>query len=263
MTMLGWASRDREERGMTMPVIDVHTHMLNQQWLELLRRHGKPRYAVQKSMDAPEGIFLDGAPFMAPQEGHSDYDGRIRAMDAARVDIAILSLTCPNVYWGGAEVSHEAARIVNDDMARAEKAYPGRIRWMASLPWQYPELAVAELRRACDRGAVGVMVLANIDGRSLTDPLFAPLWQEIGRRAVHRRRRRRPLHVGLRSPAKQRRQEGLSRPGRPPAGGPARRGAGRHRAAHLPSGRRGPPPRPPPIYPFPFRASPKGSRHAA
>jgi hypothetical protein len=29
-----------------MPVIDVHTHMLNKQWLELLRRHGKPRYAV-------------------------------------------------------------------------------------------------------------------------------------------------------------------------------------------------------------------------
>jgi hypothetical protein len=23
-----------------MPVIDVHTHMLNKQWLELLRRHG-------------------------------------------------------------------------------------------------------------------------------------------------------------------------------------------------------------------------------
>src|SRR5713101_4940819 len=182
--MLAWANREREERGKTMPVIDVHTHMLNRQWLELLRRHGKPRYAVQKSMDAPEGIFLDGAPFMTPQEGHFDYEARIRAMDAARVDIAILSLTCPNVYWGGAEVSHEAARIVNDDMARAEKAYPGRIRWMASLPWQYPDLAVAELRRACDRGAVGVMVLANIDGRSLTDPLFAPVWQEIDRRAL-------------------------------------------------------------------------------
>src|SRR5258708_39415802 len=92
-----------------------------------------------------------------------------------RVDIAILSLTCPNVYWGGAEVSHEAARIVNDDMARAEADYAGRIRWMASLPWQYPELAVAELKRACDRGPVGVMVLAHIDGRPLTEALLAPV----------------------------------------------------------------------------------------
>lgn len=167
-----------------MPVIDVHTHMLNKEWLELLRRHGKPRYEVRKSMDAPEGIFLDGAPFMTPQPGHFDYDERIAAMDTAKVDLAILSLTCPNVYWGGEEVSLEAARIANADMARAEKAYPGRIRWLASLPWEYPARAVAELNRACDAGAVGVMVLANIAGRSLTDPCFALVWQEIDRRAL-------------------------------------------------------------------------------
>jgi aminocarboxymuconate-semialdehyde decarboxylase len=167
-----------------MPVIDVHTHMLNREWLELLRHHGKPRYELRKSLDAAEGIFLDGAPFMTPQPGHFDYDLRIKAMDAAKVDLAILSLTCPNVYWGGEQVSREAARVANDDMARAEKAYPGRIRWMASLPWEYPPAAIAELKRCVDQGAVGVMVLANIGGRSLTDPLFAPVWQEIDRRAL-------------------------------------------------------------------------------
>lgn len=167
-----------------MPVIDVHTHMLNKEWLDLLRRHGKPRYEVRKSLDAPEGIFLDGAPFMTPMPGHFDYDERIKAMDAARVDLAILSLTCPNAYWGGDAVSLEAARIANDDMARAQQACPGRIRWLASLPWEYPASAVAELTRACEAGAVGVMVLANIGGRSLTDPHFAPVWQAIDRRAL-------------------------------------------------------------------------------
>jgi aminocarboxymuconate-semialdehyde decarboxylase len=167
-----------------MSVIDVHTHMLNREWLELLRRHGKPRYELRKSLDAAEGIFLDGAPFMTPQPGHFDYDLRIKAMDAAKVDLAILSLTCPNVYWGGEQVSLEAARVANDDMARAEKTYPGRIRWMASLPWEHPQAAIAELKRCVDQGAVGVMVLANIAGRSLTDPLFAPVWQEIDRRAL-------------------------------------------------------------------------------
>jgi aminocarboxymuconate-semialdehyde decarboxylase len=43
---------------------------------------------------------------------------------------------------------------------------------------------VEELARSCDKGAVGVMVLANVAGRSLTDPLFAPIWAEIDRRAL-------------------------------------------------------------------------------
>jgi aminocarboxymuconate-semialdehyde decarboxylase len=44
--------------------------------------------------------------------------------------------------------------------------------------------AVAELRGATAAGAVGVMVLANIDGDDLTDPKYAPVWQEIDRRGL-------------------------------------------------------------------------------
>src|SRR4029077_8715574 len=96
----------------------------------------------------------------------------------------IVSLTCPNVYWGGRDVSLKAAQVVNDDMAGAPGAHPRRIRGLCSLPCEYPDAAVSELSRACDRGAVGVMVLANIAGRTLTDPLFAPVWAEIDRRAL-------------------------------------------------------------------------------
>jgi aminocarboxymuconate-semialdehyde decarboxylase len=109
---------------------------------------------------------------------------RIERMDEARVDMAIVTLTAPNCYWGTPEVSLEAARLVNDDMAQAQSTYPDRIRWMASMPWEHPELALPELERACKAGAVGVMVLANIAGRSLTEPAFAPIWQEIDRRGL-------------------------------------------------------------------------------
>ena len=37
------------------PAIDVHTHMLNRDWLELLRAHGRPRYELRKSLDAARG----------------------------------------------------------------------------------------------------------------------------------------------------------------------------------------------------------------
>jgi aminocarboxymuconate-semialdehyde decarboxylase len=167
-----------------MTVIDVHTHMLNKPWLELLRNAQGARYKLQKSLDAPEGIFLDGAPFMTPMPGHFDYDLRIDKMDQAGVDIAVVSLTCPNVYWGGLDTSLEAAKLSNDSMAAAQTTYPDRIRWLASLPWEYPDAALAELKRACDGGAVGVMVLANVNGRSLTEDAFVPIWREIDKRGL-------------------------------------------------------------------------------
>lgn len=169
-----------------MTVIDVHTHMLSRAWFALIKKKGAPRFEVKRSKDypAPLGIYSDGAPFMTPQPGHFDYKLRIKEMDAARVDMAIVSLTTPNCYWGDAETSLAAAQLVNDDMAEAQGTYPGRIRWLASMPWEYPKLAVRELKRACRKGAVGVMVLANVAERSLTDPLFAPIWAEIERRAL-------------------------------------------------------------------------------
>jgi aminocarboxymuconate-semialdehyde decarboxylase len=167
-----------------MPVIDVHTHMLSARWLELLRAHGAPRYEVRPGRDAAGAILLDGAPFMTPQPGHWDYKLRLREMDRARVDLAVVSLTCPNVYFGGPDVSLDAARTVNDEMAEAQAASPDRIRFLASLPWEYADRAVAELERACARGAVGVMVLANVAGASLTDARFAPVWDAIDARAL-------------------------------------------------------------------------------
>ena len=166
------------------PVVDVHTHMLSKEWLALLESHGAPHYTLKEVRGGLRAIHLDGAPFMTPVPFMFDWEARIANMDKARVDIAITSLTCPNVFWGGAEVSLKAARLVNDDMARAQKAWPARLRWFASLPWQHETLALQELARCRDNGAVGVMVLANIGGKALTDPAFAKIWAEIDRRAL-------------------------------------------------------------------------------
>ena len=167
-----------------MTVIDVHTHMLDREWLRLLKEKGAPRYDVGPITDELEGIYHDGALFMTPMPGHFDYDLRVRDMDAAGVDLAIVSLTCPNVYFGDAETSAEAARIMNDSMTAGQTSHPGRVRWLASLPWEHPAAAVEELARACDAGAVGVMVLANVAGRHLTDETFAPIWKAIDDRAL-------------------------------------------------------------------------------
>ena len=169
---------------MASPVVDVHTHCLTEAWFDLLKQHGGPRYSVRTVAGGMRAIHLDGAPFMTPVPAMFDYDLRIRTMNDVGVDVCIVSLTCPNCYWGGPEVSLQAARLMNDDMAAAQTAHPDRLRWFASLPWQYPERALPELERAVASGASGVMVLANIDGHPLTDDAFAPIWKAIDAKAL-------------------------------------------------------------------------------
>jgi aminocarboxymuconate-semialdehyde decarboxylase len=152
---------------------------------------------VQPVAGGMRAIHLDGAPFMTPVPAMFDYDLRIRTMNDVGVDVCIVSLTCPNCYWGGPDVSLKAARIMNDDMAAARTAHPDRLRWFASLPWQYPERALPELERSVAAGASGVMVLANIDGHPLTDDAFAAIWSAIDARACRCSctRRRRPASM--------------------------------------------------------------------
>ena len=167
-----------------MTVIDVHTHMLTHEWIDLLRAHGGGKYSVKKTPAQQDAVHLYDAPFMTLMPGMWDYDLRVAAMDKAKVDLAVISLTCPNVFWGGRKISLKAAQLVNDSMAEQQRARPDRIRWFTSLPWQYAEDALAELNRACAAGAVGVMVLGSIDGKDLIDPTFAPVWAEIDRRKL-------------------------------------------------------------------------------
>ncbi|MFZ2652330.1 MAG: amidohydrolase family protein [Burkholderiaceae bacterium] len=161
------------------PVIDVHTHMLNIDYLALLEAHAGPRITFKTVPGGLRAIHLDDAPFMTPVPEMFDYTARIEMMDEVGIDVSVISLTCPNVYWGAPQVSLQAARLMNEDMAAARERYRGRIEFFCSLPWQHAELAVAELKRAKGRGAAGVMVLANIDAEPLTAPQFAPVWQAI------------------------------------------------------------------------------------
>jgi aminocarboxymuconate-semialdehyde decarboxylase len=172
---------------MNVPVIDVHTHMLSKEFLNVLKEHGGPKYSVKEVptlAGARPAIHKNGAMFMTVFEEMFNYDLRIQNMDKAGVDIAIVSLTCPNVYWGDEEISANTARLINDNMAYEQSRNKDRIRFFCSLPWQHANAAIKELERAIAMGAVGVMVLANIDEKQLTEPCFAPVWDAIDKHAL-------------------------------------------------------------------------------
>jgi aminocarboxymuconate-semialdehyde decarboxylase len=99
-------------------------------------------------------------------------------MDAARVDVHVLSAT-PQTYYYDQDASAAAAlaAIQNAQIASHVAAYPDRFIGIATLPMQAPEKAAAELRRAVrELGLRGAMIGSNCEGRNLDDPAFQPLW---------------------------------------------------------------------------------------
>ncbi|MAM61549.1 amidohydrolase family protein [Maritimibacter sp. UBA3975] len=160
-------------------IVDVHTHMVTEDYLNLLRRDGGPKYTFRTLPAGGEVIDKDGVPFFTLLPAMWDFDQRIRDMDAAGVDVAVISLTSPNAIFADGDLSRTAARLMNDAFAEARTAHPDRLRWFASLPWTDPSGAVEELSRAVSLGASGVFAVATVDGRPLTDPAYAPIWEAI------------------------------------------------------------------------------------
>jgi uncharacterized protein len=103
---------------------------------------------------------------------------RLLDMDAAGIDLQVISHTQPAAQGMPGAAGVAAARRANDQLAAATARHPERLAGFATLPTSAPEAAADELSRAVgDLGFVGAMVHAalGIDGLFLDDERFAPL----------------------------------------------------------------------------------------
>lgn len=105
-------------------------------------------------------------------------DNRIAEMDAAGIDMQILSLTSPGVEQLEAAEAAAFARETNDFLAEAIRSHPTRFGGFASLPTANPDAAVAELERTIhDYGFKGAVINGHIQGRYLDDKFFWPIFE--------------------------------------------------------------------------------------
>ena len=105
-------------------------------------------------------------------------DNRIAEMDAAGIDMQILSLTSPGVEQLEAAEAAAFARETNDFLAEAIRSHPTRFGGFAALPTANPDAAVAELERTIhDYGFKGAVINGHIQGRYLDDKFFWPIFE--------------------------------------------------------------------------------------
>lgn len=121
------------------------------------------------------------------QPGGFDPHARVKDLDLEGIDTAVLFPTVGLRFCGieDPRVALATCRAYNDWLADFCKPYPDRLVGVATVPFQHPEGAIAEMRRATEKlGFKAAFIRPNpLQGRNLDHPDYRPFWdaaQEIG-----------------------------------------------------------------------------------
>ena len=153
--------------------IDLHTHILPENWPDLSERYGCGGW-VQLEHHKPccAKMIVDGAEFREIQSDCWDPAVRLRDCDRDGVDMQVLS-TVPIMYSYWAEAHHalDLASILNDHIAELVREWPDRFAGLATIPMQNTKMAIKELERITnDLGLSGVGIGTHVNGKNLDDP---------------------------------------------------------------------------------------------
>ena len=149
--------------------IDVHAHLWTDAYLDLVTSYGKTDTNIQRGRGAGPG--------------EAEIAERFATMDAAGVDLQVLSVSPQMPHFADKAHAVSAAKMANDMCADAVRRSPKRFASFAALPLPHIDESLRELDRAL--GPLHIAGVANttaILGRSVADAAFHPIYDELNRR---------------------------------------------------------------------------------
>ena len=160
---------------------DLHTHFYTKEFFQTIRDLPS-EFSFGTSPSGQTIITYRGARFFGVTPAMTDVSKRIEDMDRVGIDVEVVSLSTPNVFFADAEHQPAVARMINDSYAELIARHPTRFKGFASIPMDAPDAALAELHRAIDDLKLnGVILLSNIAGKPLTSPEYRPFFAEANR----------------------------------------------------------------------------------
>jgi len=158
-----------------MTVIDVHNHFTPPFMEEEASRDGGI-FGVRSE----DGHLIHPEGFHYPIHGESlDVEQKLAGMDAAGIDIAVMSLIPPLMFYNApADEAVAWARRTNESLAELIQEQD-RLRAFAQIPMQAPEEAARELERTVNQlGFLGAHIGTDAGpGRTLDAADIDPVWE--------------------------------------------------------------------------------------
>jgi aminocarboxymuconate-semialdehyde decarboxylase len=166
----------------TARTIDVHAHIMADDTIALWQKEAPKTAPKLTEIDADFSVIeVGGVPYRPFPRGGWDVERRLKDMDAAEVDVQVLSNT-PQTFLYDQDPSLTAitSALQNDQIAKLVKARPDRFMGMGTLPMQDPARAIADLTRCVrELGLVGAQIGTHIEGKNLDDPGLTPFWAAV------------------------------------------------------------------------------------
>ncbi|MFH0915068.1 MAG: amidohydrolase family protein [bacterium] len=157
-----------------MKTIDLENHFVTEVWMDALRTNkGYPTVDEKKGLGFSAETWM---PLGKEGELRDMGEGRLKLMDAAGVDFAVLSLTSPGAEQFDIEMGRKVARESNDILSATMKKHPTRFGGFASLAPKDPEWSAQELERCVkELGFSGWNTHSNFGDSYIDEKKYWPL----------------------------------------------------------------------------------------
>src|SRR6202140_3813329 len=127
--------------------LDLHTHYYPGVYFDKIRELPS-EFSFDKSPSGQTIIKYRGARFFGLTPPMTNVAQRLEDMDRVGIDVEVVSLSTPNVFFTDGQHQPEIARIVNDAYAELIAQHPARFKALASIPMDNSAAALNELHRA-------------------------------------------------------------------------------------------------------------------
>ncbi|HTW70287.1 MAG TPA: amidohydrolase family protein [Acetobacteraceae bacterium] len=167
----------RHPRGKYL-TIDIHCHVLSEKAEALFRDAGIADRRPREVFANARTREVNREQARRTRVQFTSVEQRLADMDVMGIDIQALTPAPGQTYYDTPpDLGIATAREVNDNIADIVGRHPQRFAGLGTVPFQAPELAVAELERLHKSlGLRGIEIATNVAGEDLSADRFRPIF---------------------------------------------------------------------------------------